>query len=108
MERKWKEKEYHEHVDVLWVVVVSNKWDDSQYEKWNQESPKNTLVIPYYKLEQFLNGLPKSSVPIQIEPEKRRLLDALARCTYHNKEEIKKRYRDGKSLDPQTSLKEFT
>ncbi|MFX1295029.1 MAG: hypothetical protein ACFFD2_09290, partial [Promethearchaeota archaeon] len=107
VERKWKRKKYHKHVDELWVVVVSNKFKKEQFEKWNEESPDNVLVIDYRKLEKFLNSFTDNNVPFKIPTGKRRKLEALARCTFLNKEKIKKKLKSGKKFDPQRHIEEY-
>lgn len=90
IEGKWRIKEYHKYVDIFWVIVVSDKWDERQYQKWNKESPKNTIVIDGRYLEDFLNSLGSLEKPFKIPAYKIKLIDAYARCRYFNKEEIKK------------------
>ena len=38
---------------------------------------------------------------------KQKLQDALAHCTYENKNEIKERFQKGKRLTPQTNMNKF-
>jgi hypothetical protein len=105
VEAKWKYKEYNKYVDYLWVIVVSNKFNQKQFKKWNQESPKNVLIIDYRFLEKFLNQIDKKTVPFEIPLEKKRYLDALAMCTIENKEKVKRWYRSGKQvIQPQKDL----
>ena len=89
VEQKWKKKKYHEYVDEFWIVVVANKWDEEQYEKWNLDAPHNVLVIDYRKIESFLNGFNANYVPFNIPEDKKMKLKALAECTFYNKEKIK-------------------
>lgn len=99
VEKKWKVQKYHEYVDELWVIVVSDKFKEHQYEIWNNESPENVLVIDYRELEALLNGLPTNRFPFKIKPEKLRKLVALGRCTWENKEKIKNLFKSQKGLE---------
>lgn len=112
VENKWKKKEYHKYVDELWVIVVADpdvaEFDEHQIDRWNEETSPNVLVIPYWNLENFLNGLPACNIPFHIPPKKRRSLEALAKCTIYNRERIKELYAQGKRLDPQTKIRDFS
>ncbi|MFX0135966.1 MAG: hypothetical protein ACFFDN_20150 [Candidatus Hodarchaeota archaeon] len=90
--RKWEEKKYHLFVNTFWIIVISDEWDYEQYEKWNEDSPENVIVIDGRKLEEFLNSIGSDDKPFEIPKSKKQKLDALARCTFWNKEKIKKEY----------------
>ncbi len=104
VEKKWKTQKYHELVDELWVIVVSNKFRKEQFNKWNRNSPNNILIIDYRKLEEFLNNFTNDEIPFEIPPEKRRKLEALALCTYKNKDKLKEKFKKGRDLNPQKTL----
>jgi len=104
VESKWKEKEYQKHVDQLWVVVVSNRFNEKQYKKWNEESPSNVVVIDYKNLGKFLNNMNSGDVKFNIPPEKKAQLDALAKCTYENRERLKREY---ETLKKQKKIEDF-
>ena len=111
VEHKWKRKSYHKYVDNLWVVVVTDKIRrkskqysrgskgfSEQFKKWNNESPENVLVIDYQTLERTLNGITKGNIPFEIPPEKLQFLEALATCTFENKEETKRNFKKGRRV----------
>jgi len=93
VEDKWKGKKYHKHVDQLWVIVVSNRFKENQYRTWNEESPSNVIVIDYKNLGKFLNSIESATVKFEIPSKKRAQLDALAKCTFKNREKVKREYR---------------
>ncbi|MFX0138693.1 MAG: hypothetical protein ACFFDN_33940 [Candidatus Hodarchaeota archaeon] len=92
VEKKWTFKKYHMYVDIFWVIVLSNKWGKEQYEKWNCKSPDNVFVVDGRRLEEFLNSIGSNKMVFKIPDKKKLKLDALAECTYYNKEKVKKEY----------------
>jgi len=104
VEAKWNVKKYQKHVDQLWVVVVSNRFNEKQYKKWNDESPSNVIVIDYKDLGKFLNSMNSGEVKFNIPPKKKAQLDALAKCTYENREKTKREY---EALKKQKKLDEY-
>jgi hypothetical protein len=91
---KWKGRDYHKFLDELWIIVVADH-PPEVIKSLNEEAPENVLVIGYRQLVSFLNGISTSNIPFDIPPEKQRKLDALARCTFSNREQIMKRYKEG-------------
>ncbi len=97
VEGKWNVKEYHKYVDLLWVIVVSNKFNKKQFKKWNEESPNNVIVIDYRNLESFLNSMNSGEINFNIPYKKKLQLESLAKCTYENHEKIRKEYEKNKN-----------
>ena len=75
---KWKHREYHLHLDELWIVVFTDVLTSYDYNKLNRKSPDNVKVFP---IEEFLKELDYST-------ENLGKIDQLNECTFHNKEEI--------------------
>ena len=101
--KKWKERDYHQHLQQLWIIVVANH-SAKTYKKLNAESPDNVLVIDYRNLVSFLNRLNSKDVDFDIPPKKVRKLEALAKCTFYNRDEILKEF---KSKVQQKKLEKF-
>ncbi len=74
---KWKRKEYHKHLDELWIVVFSIKFVKDDYIKWNSESPENVIIVSIYE---FLENLDYST-----DIELRATIDKYKKCTFRNK-----------------------
>jgi len=71
-------------------------------------APENVIIFDYRTLERFLNGLTENTIPLKTSPEKKRKLEALAKCTFENREELKERFRQGRNLDYlQRSIHDF-
>ncbi|NHI91385.1 MAG: hypothetical protein EAX96_02705 [Candidatus Lokiarchaeota archaeon] len=104
VEMKWTKRMYHKYVDQLWIIVVSDKWNEKQYKKWNQISPDNVTVVNYKNLVSFLNEISSGNVDFDIPHKKKIQLEALARCTFENREKIKREY---EMLKKQKSIEEF-
>ncbi|MHA1299137.1 MAG: hypothetical protein ACTSO9_06880 [Candidatus Helarchaeota archaeon] len=104
---KWKQKKYHKYVDYLWIVVLSTKLGDKKYREWNRESPDNVIVIDARKLEDFLNSLSGTGHNFIIPPKKKKMIEALAKCTFANKEEVLKNYNIPSKEKKQAKLKKF-
>ncbi len=92
---KWEKRDYNKDLDQFWIVVVANH-SYAVFRKLNEESPENVLVIDYRNLVTFLNGLNTRNIPFSIPPEKQRKLDALAQCTFYNREKIMKQFQNEK------------
>lgn len=78
---KYKKKSYHKYLDELWIVVFSDKFKDSDYQKWNIESPSNVKVFSIY---QFLKELDYS-----LDESLKQKVDKYCSCTFHSKDELK-------------------
>ncbi len=90
---KWLKRDYHKFLDELWIIVVADH-PPKIIKSLNEEAPDNILVIDYRELVPFLNGLGTQNVPFSIPPEKQRKLDALAKCTFNNREQIKRQFKE--------------
>jgi hypothetical protein len=90
---KWKRRDYYKFLDELWIVVVAD-YPQEVFKKLNEEAPDNVLVINFRELVTFLNGLSTRNIPFSITPEKQRKLDALAQCTFYNREQIIKQFKE--------------
>jgi hypothetical protein len=78
---KYRHKQYHLHLDELWIVVFSDVFIEQDYIKWNQKSPHNVRVM---SIDTFLNELDYS-----LDEMSRDKMDKLCKCTFHTKEELK-------------------
>ena len=105
VEHHWLKKEYHKFVNTYIVIVVSKNFTEKQFKNWNENSPENVIIIDYRKFETFLNGLINADIQFEIPFKKKLKLDAIAECTYDNKEEVKKKFKQKKA---QKSIKEFS
>lgn len=81
--KKWTRKSYHKHLDELWIVVFSNTFKESDYIRWNRNSPPNVKVMSVY---QFLEELDYS-----LDEHTKNKIDKYNSCTFHTKEELKGR-----------------
>lgn len=79
--KKWTKKFYHTHLDELWIVVFSDVFSQSDYHKWNQDSPDNVKVFSIY---QFLEELDYS-----LDEYTKSKIDKYCKCTFHTKKEFK-------------------
>lgn len=82
--RKWTRKDYYKHLDELWIVVFSDVFTQSDYHKWNQESPSNVKVM---SIQQFIDELDYST-----DESTKSKIDRYCACTFHTKEEFKTKY----------------
>lgn len=78
--RKYSHKSYHKYLDELWIVVFSDTFNDSDYNKWKQKSPKNVKVMSVYT---FLEELDYS-----LDSQTKSKIDRYCSCTFHTKEEL--------------------
>jgi hypothetical protein len=100
---KWEKRNYHKHLEEVWVIVVANH-PPNIYQMLNNESPDNVLVIDYRDLVSFLNGFATQDIPFKIPTKKLRRLKALAECTFYNRKEVIKKY---KSQTGQKKIKDY-
>jgi len=77
---KWKHKEYHLHLDELWIVVFSDVYTDDDYIKFNNRAPENVKVM---SVETFMNEL-----GILIDERMELKITAFNACTFHTKNEL--------------------
>lgn len=77
---KYLKKDYHKHLDELWIVVFSNTFSDQDYIKWNKEIPDNVRVMSIYS---FLKELDYS-----LDESTKSKIDKYNQCTFHTKEEF--------------------
>ena len=90
--KKWTERDYRKHLDVLWVVVVCDAYDFEQYEEWDEDlrsrKIENVKVVDH---KTFLNIFTP-----RISEERMCKLDAYAKCTIRNRAKVKKEYQQKK------------
>lgn len=86
---------------LLAILKLSNSDWGSYYhpeeiiDKLNLESPENVLIIDYRNLISHLNNLNRKEFSsYNAPPEKIRKIQALAECTYPNRIEIIRKYKD--------------
>ncbi|HUY01403.1 MAG TPA: hypothetical protein VMV49_17710 [Candidatus Deferrimicrobium sp.] len=104
VEHHWKKKEYYNYLDTYIVIVVSKNFTEKLFKDWNENSPENVIIVDYRKFETFLNRLINADTQFELPFKKRLRLDAIAECTYENKEESKRKFRQKKG---QTSIKAY-
>ena len=74
---KWTKKEYYKYLDELWIVVVSSRFTEEDYTKWNQESPDNVYI---YSIEDFCKEL-----EYDIEASLKNKIEKYKVCTFHTR-----------------------
>lgn len=77
---KWTKKSYHNYLDELWIVVVSDSFTQYDYTKWNYASPNNVKVM---SIHQFLEELDYS-----LDELMKNKIDKYCACTFHTKDEF--------------------
>ena len=82
IKRKWKYKEYQNHLDELWIVVFSFLFTPKDFTKFNQKSPDNVKVMSIW---QFIEEL--ELIPDENHKDK---MGNYCKCTFHNKDELVK------------------
>jgi len=82
--RRRNTKGYQHYVDKLIVIVIANNHSRVQFKKWNEECPENVSVISYKDIERYFD--------FAITEKNKRKLRLFARCTFYNKEEIKREW----------------
>lgn len=75
--RKWRIKEYHKHLDELWIIVVSNTFNNKHFAKWNKESPDNVYIMT---IEEFCNELQHD-----LDETLKNKINKYKSCTFHTK-----------------------
>ncbi|MCK4668281.1 hypothetical protein KAU33_16130 [Candidatus Dependentiae bacterium] len=80
IQRKWKHKQYHLHLDELWIVVFSDVFDNTDYTKFNIQSPDNVKIM---SIETFMEEL-----GITVDNNLQLKIDNYNACTFHNKDEL--------------------
>lgn len=80
IQNKWKHKEYHLHLDELWIIVFSDIYTDHDYIKFNKKSPENVKVM---SIETFMEEL-----QISIDENLQLKINKYNTCTFHNKDEL--------------------
>jgi hypothetical protein len=78
---KWHKKDYHKHLDELWVVVFSNSFSEKDYIIWNNNSPSNVKIFSIYDFLKELDYSVSESLKTKI--------DKYTQCTFHTKEQLK-------------------
>lgn len=78
--KKWIKKQYHLHLDELWIIVFSDSFTDLDYKYWNLSSPSNVKILSVY---QFIDELDYS-----LDEYMKRKIDKYNCCTFHTKEEF--------------------
>lgn len=78
--KKWRKKEYHLHLDELWIVVFTDTFTDLDYIKFNKESPDNVKVM---SVETFMKEL-----RITVDDNLQLKIDNYNTCTFHNKDDF--------------------
>jgi len=79
--KKWLKKDYHNYLDELWIVIFSNIFTESDYIKFNNDSPSNVKIMSIYtflkELDYSLDELTKTKI------------DKYCLCTFHTKEQFR-------------------
>ena len=78
--RKWKHKQYHLHLDELWIVVFTDVLSLEDYIKLNIKSPDDVKV---FSIDDFLKELDFST-----ELCNTKKISKFNNCTFHNKNEM--------------------
>lgn len=79
---KWTKKGYHNELDELWIVVVSDSFTKEDYIKWNKESPDNVYV---YSIDEFIDEL-----QLDLDEYTKDKIDKYKSCTFHTRSQYKK------------------
>ncbi|MCK5012564.1 MAG: hypothetical protein KAS66_01990 [Candidatus Omnitrophica bacterium] len=87
---KWKHKEYHLHLDELWILVFSDAYNDIDYIKFNKQSPDNVKVM---SIETFMEEL-----GIIVDEKMEFKINVYNECTFHTKDELKQNMPEKKAL----------
>ena len=77
---KWRKKQYHLHLDELWIVVFSDVYNDLDYVKFNKQSPENVKVM---SIETFMEEL-----QISIDKDLQLKIENYNVCTFRNKSDF--------------------
>ena len=80
IKHKWKKKEYHLHLDELWIVVFSDVYNDHDYIKFNKESPDNIKVM---SINTFMEEL-----QISVDNNLQLKIEDYNTCNFHNKDDF--------------------
>ncbi len=91
---KWKHKNYHNHLDELWIIVFG-EFTEQNYIKWNNESPNNVKIMT---IEQFMEEI--NFVADDIMSTK---INMLNQCTFSTKEQLIEQYRIIKTKNMESS-----
>lgn len=75
---KWNRKEYHLHLDELWIVVFSDIYTEDDYIKFNKQSPENVKVL---SIETFMEEL-----QITVDESLQLKIENYNTCNFHNKD----------------------
>ncbi|MDD5453916.1 MAG: hypothetical protein PHW62_00250 [Candidatus Ratteibacteria bacterium] len=81
---KWRKKKYYKYLDELWIVVFSDSFSDTDYDRWNKESPENVKVMT---IQDFLEEL-----DYPIDEATKCKIDRYCKCTFRTKDEFIKRH----------------
>lgn len=82
IKRKWNRKQYHLHLDELWIIVFSDVLTNSDYIKFNNQSPDNVKVM---SINTFIEEL-----QITVDDNLQFKIDNYNTCTFHNKDDFSK------------------
>lgn len=82
---KWTHKQYHLHLDELWIVIFSDVFSFDDYNRFNNESPDNVKVFSIYG---FLKELDYS-----LSENMKNKIDKYCSCTFHSKDDLKIKYK---------------
>ncbi len=77
---KWSIRNYHKHLDELWIVVFSNIFIEEDYNKFNNSSPNNVKIFSIYS---FLKELDYS-----LDKHTKSKVDKYNSCYFHTKEQL--------------------
>jgi len=75
--RKWTKKEYHKHLDELWIVVFSDSFIKEDYIEWNNTSPDNVYIM---NIDNFINEL-----ECDLDEATKNKIDSYKKCTFHSR-----------------------
>lgn len=77
---KWNRKEYHLHLDELWIVVFSDVYTEHDYFKFNKQSPDNVKVM---SIEVFMEEL-----QISVDKDLQLKIENYNTCDFHSKDDF--------------------
>jgi len=78
---KWTKKDYYKHLDELWIVVFSNIFVESDYIRWNNESPSNVYI---YNINDFCKEL-----QYDLDEATKNTIENYKSCTFHTRDKFK-------------------